>query len=140
MSQPRILVVEDKPADTLLIRMMLTKILGEHHFDVLTDGQAALKFVSDHRSGTLQSEPCVIVVDLHLPKHNGLEVLEAVRLAPALEHISVIILSSVAAPKEVDRVEELGAFYRRKPFDLPEFEELAKFISDVCRGHVAAKA
>ena len=130
------MVVEDNQADTHIIRMMLAKVLGEHHFDVLTDGKSALKFVADHRSGALKPEPCVIVLDLHLPKHNGIEVLEGVRMAPALDHIQVVVISSAATPTEIQRVEELGAFYKEKPFDLREFEELAKFIAEVCRGKI----
>jgi two-component system, chemotaxis family, response regulator Rcp1 len=136
LSLRKILVVEDNQADTLIIRTMLVEILGEHQFDVLTDGQEALKFVADHRSRVLRPEPCVIVIDLHLPKHNGLEVLEAVRMAPALDNIRVIMISSVATPKEVQRIQELSAFYRQKPFGLPEFQELAEFIAQVCRDQI----
>lgn len=118
------------------MRMALGEVMGEHHFEVLSDGEKALVFVANHRSQVLKPEPCVIVIDLHLPKYNGLDVLEAARQAPALEHISVIIVSSAAAPQTVKRIEELGAHYRQKPSQLSEYEDLAKFIAAVCDGNL----
>lgn len=136
MSLARVLVIDDNPAEVELIRIALSKVMGAHRFDVLQDGKAALDFVAQHRLGSLAPDPCVIVLDVNLPKHSGFEVLDAVRSSPALDHISVIVTSSSLRSKERARLEELGAFFREKPSTFTGFEELAEFIADVCRGEL----
>src|SRR5579871_2292415 len=90
----RILVIEDSPADILLLRHALDEHGDEYEIQVLKDGAEALQFVASQRNAKHELHPCVIVLDLHLPKHNGLTVLEAIRQAPALLHLHVVALSS----------------------------------------------
>src|SRR4051812_14799062 len=109
MSLPRILVIEDNPMDVLLLRSNLELTLGENHFEVLSDGAAALSFIFEHRAGMHSPDPCVIVLDLHLPKHNGIEVLTEVRRTPALVHINVVVLSGAIWGKQLEEIRALGA-------------------------------
>jgi CheY-like chemotaxis protein len=137
MSAPRILVIEDNPGDVQLLRHGLSQQNEPYELIVLWDGEAALHFINEQRSGT-STEPCVIVLDLHLPKHDGMEVLRALRRDPILNHISVVMLTSVANPKDETEVRRLGAHFREKPADLSAFLALAEFILELCKSYLQA--
>jgi two-component system response regulator len=110
-----------------------------YRLEILLDGEAAIQFVKEHRSGAREHTPCVVLLDLHLPKYNGLEVLAAIREEPVLTHIHVLVLTSLASAREHDQVSALGAICRTKPADLAEISELGTFIFDLCRNHVAVR-
>ncbi|MEO8097165.1 MAG: response regulator [Acidobacteriota bacterium] len=140
MSLPRILMIEDNDADIMLLQIVLTKELGEHRFEVIPDGQAAIEFIRLHRNGMHEPHPCVIVLDLHLPRHDGLTVLQEVKQAPALNHIHVVVLSSMATPAQQEQIDALGAYFREKPSNLDAFESLAGFIRELCHKSLSATA
>jgi len=75
----RIVVIEDNPADVDLLRYALDRQGEAYELEVLGDGEQALQFVHEHRTGKRDPEPCVIILDLHLPKYDGLEVLRAIK-------------------------------------------------------------
>ena len=130
----KILMIEDNPADVALWQMGLDRCGEEYTLEILPDGEAALKFVAAHRDGLHTPEPCVILLDLYLPKHNGMEVLRAIKDEPALAHIQVVVWTSVASPADVREVERLGAICRQKPGGLAEFEGLALEVLEICKG------
>ena len=134
MSVPTILVIEDNVADVFLIRHFLDEQGEAYLFEVLPDGEAALAFVAEHRSGTRQHEPCVILLDLHLPKYNGIEVLTAIKEEPVLAHIHVVVLTSDASPAERAEISELGGICCFKPSDLEAVNALAVDIMALCKG------
>jgi CheY-like chemotaxis protein len=136
MSIPTILVIEDNPAEIGLLRHALDQLDDGYLLEVLPDGEAALRFVEEHRSGVREPHPCVILLDLYLPKHDGLAVLEAIRREPVLRHISVIVLSGLANPRDQQAVREMGALYRSKPASLDHYVELAAEIIALCKGGV----
>ena len=130
----RIVVVEDSPADVHLLRHALSQHREAFELEVLRDGAEALAFVAAQREFSQELKPCVIVLDLHLPKHDGLVVLEAVRRAPALQHIRVIALSSFASPRAEAEIQSLGVrLYREKPSELDGWITLARDILKICR-------
>ena len=112
MSLPTILVIEDNVADQVLIRIALDELGEPYEFQVLPDGEAALAFVADHRAGRRKHDPCVILLDLHLPKYNGIEVLTAIRGEPILDHIHVFIMTTDISPAQRAQVAELGGLGR----------------------------
>jgi len=65
---------------------------------------------------------------LHLPRYGGIAILHAIRDAPPLEHIKIVVLSGQANPRQEAEMARLGAFYRRKPSTLAEPSELAAEI------------
>ncbi len=98
MSIPTILVIEDNVADQVLLRYALDEMGEPYRFEVLVDGEMALAFIDDHRQGRREHEPCVILLDLHLPKYSGIEVLAAIREEPVLNHIHVFVLTTDISP------------------------------------------
>jgi CheY-like chemotaxis protein len=136
----RILVVDDNTADVKLLRVGLDRHGEEYVLEVLENGEEALRFVRNHREGSLDAEPCVILLDLHLPRYDGIAILEAIKKAPVLAHIQVLILSGLATPGEKDKIANMGAVYRRKPFSLNEYFDLAAEIFAICQNATAVAA
>jgi CheY-like chemotaxis protein len=133
MQRARILVIEDNEADIQLLRLALDQQGEDYELGILSDGEKALRFVHENRTGVREAEPCVILLDLHLPRYDGMAILHAIRDAPALEHIQVVVLSGRANPREEAEIASLGAFYRRKAFTLSELSELAAEIFVICK-------
>lgn len=134
VSIPRILVIEDNLADIFILRHALDTVGEPYVLEVLTDGEAALAFVAEHRDGTREPEPCVILLDLHLPKYNGIEVLTAIRDEPPLSHLHVVVLTSRASPEEENLIANLGGVCCVKPAGLPATIQLAGEVIDLCKG------
>ena len=133
MQPARILVIEDNVGDIGLLRYALDQQQENYELEILKDGANALQFVHEHRTGVREPNPCVIVLDLHLPLYDGMAILRAIREAPALEHIHVIVLSSIASPTQRVEIENLGALYRSKPSELQALVELAAEIIAICK-------
>ena len=129
----RILIIDDNPADIhLLRRALLTQ--GTFHIDTAQDGQEALEFVEHMRRRGLEPVPCVIVLDLHIPKYDGIEVLRAIRQDSELSHVEVVVLTGGASAHERAQIDFLGARFQTKPCRLSDFEELAADLAAICSG------
>jgi two-component system, chemotaxis family, response regulator Rcp1 len=139
MSAPTILVIEDNPSDIFALRYGLDHQEAEYVLQVLPDGDAALSFIAEHRAGIHQPDPCVILLDLYLPKQKCLEVLAALKIEPFLAHIKVIVLTSIASPKEVAQIRELGAVCRLKPARLEQYLELVAQIFELCKQGISPR-
>jgi len=122
-----ILMVEDNPNDAeLTIRALRKKHLANPVF-VAQDGQEALDFLfhqghfSDNESHSL---PKVILLDLKLPKINGLEVLKAIKENEKTKTIPVVVLTSSREDPDVNAAYALGAnSYVVKPVEFDQFIE-----------------
>jgi CheY-like chemotaxis protein len=71
---------------------------------------------------------------LHLPKHDGFEVLRALQQEPVLHHVHVMVVTGVASPEERARLRRMGVEVRTKPADLVGFEGLAAEVIAICEG------
>ena len=135
----RIVVIEDNPADTTLLRHGLDEVGEPYRLEVLKDGEEALRFVRGHCRRASVS-PCLIVLDLHLPHCDGATVLRAIRSEPELAKVAVVVLTCSVSPTEKAEVLGLGVqAYRPKPMDLDETFELARELMDICRNAVASE-
>jgi len=131
-SPHRIVIIEDNPADTVLLRHALDEQSEPYILEVLTDGESALEFIRDH-CHNCRPEPCLIVLDLHLPRYDGATVLRAIRSEPELANVSVVVLTSTASPQDKAEVIALGVeAYRLKPMTFDETLELARELIAIC--------
>ena len=124
-----ILLVEDSPADILIAREALSeaKLLNTIHEAV--DGVEALDFL--HQRGKFASapRPDLILLDLNLPRKNGREVLEEIKLDPDLKTIPVVVLTTSSAEDDILRSYNLHAnCYVVKPVDFHEFIKAVQSI------------
>jgi len=119
-----ILLVEDNPHDLELTLIALAKSQLANEVVVVRDGAEALDYL--HRRGEFAERvlgsPAVILLDLKLPKVDGLEVLKEIRETAALKAIPVVMLTSSKEEQDVVRSYELGVnAYVVKPVDFSEF-------------------
>ncbi len=134
MIVPNILVIEDNIADIELLRLALDRQGEKYELQVLNSGDDAIRFIQEQGTGLLEEpeKPCVILLDLHLPKYDGIAILRAIREAPELAHVHVIVLSGAASPLEQREIAHMGAHYRKKPFGIKQFFELGAEILAIC--------
>ena len=131
-SEPaRILLIEDNTTDAFLIRLALDREQFPYKLTTLDDGAQALAFV--RRKGDAHStQPDLIVMDLHLPKHDGIEILGAIRESVDFFRVPVVILSSSPSPREKNSIVALKAVcFVAKPFNLGEFFNLGSRIKEL---------
>lgn len=129
----RLVLIEDNPAYTALLRQALNEHGEPYTLQVLRDGEAAIEYVMTH-CAVNSAEPCLIILDLHLPRYDGTAVLRTIRSNPTLEHVSVAVLTTAASPGERDEVLQLGVcIYRTKPMRWSETVDLARELIDICK-------
>jgi CheY-like chemotaxis protein len=126
-----ILLAEDNPKD---IELTL-EALGEHnlanHVSVVKDGVEAMEFLrceGKYKSRT-PGNPAVVLLDIKMPRMDGIEVLRAIRNDPALKTLPVVMLTSSREEPDLKRSYELGAnAYVVKPVDFKDFMEAVKQV------------
>ena len=126
-----ILLVEDNPHDLELTLIALERSQLANEVIVVRDGADALDYL--HVRGAFaereHGNPAVVLLDLKLPKVDGLEVLGAIRENPALKSLPVVMLTSSREEQDLVRSYELGVnAYVVKPVD---FKEFVRAISDL---------
>jgi two-component system, response regulator len=117
MSTPtRVLVVEDDSNDVLFLRRALAKRGVDWKVDVASDGEQALKAIS------ADPPPSHVILDLKIPRKNGLEVLGQIRSEPRTRGLRVVVLTSSAEKSDLERATQLGVdLYLIKPVDFSTF-------------------
>jgi CheY-like chemotaxis protein len=127
-----ILQVEDDPNVVFLLERAFAHAGITNPVRVATDGKEAIDYLSaalafdDVRNHPL---PCLVLLDLKLPKLSGLEVLSWIRRQPGLRKLVVVLFSSSLAPAEVEMAYELGAnSFVQKPADFRETAEIAQLL------------
>jgi CheY-like chemotaxis protein len=126
-----ILLVEDNPHDAeLVIRALRNHDLAPHLVH-LPDGQAALDFLfgsGTHRGRDLRKRPKVVLLDLKLPKVDGIEVLRRIRADERTKQLPVVVLTSSREVRDISTAYQLGAnSFIVKPV---EFESFLNVIRD----------
>lgn len=130
MANKQILLVEDNPDDETLTRMALrdNRLLNE--IVVAHDGVEALDYLfgrGAHAGRDLSNMPQVVLLDLKLPKLDGLDVLRALRGDERTKLLPVVILTSSNEEKDLLAGYRLGAnSYVRKPVDFQQFTEAVR--------------
>jgi CheY-like chemotaxis protein len=132
MTDKCILQVEDDEADVFMLQAVFKRTSITNPVHVVTDGEMAIDYLSgnglyaDRQKHPL---PCLVLLDLKMPKVNGLEVLAWIRQQPRLKKLVVVLFSSSAQPADIDRAYELGAnSYIEKPPNLERTLEMAQFF------------
>ena len=127
-----ILLVEDNASDAEMTIRALKKTTLTNNLLHVKDGAQALDFVfceGDHNHRSIESQPKVIMLDLKMPKVNGLEVLARIKSDPRTREIPVVVLTSSKEDPDIKKCYELGVnSYVVKPV---EFEDFYKAVSDL---------
>jgi CheY-like chemotaxis protein len=127
-----ILLVEDNPAHAALVIRSLQRDRSDHNLIAVDDGDAALDYLrgrgayADHDAA---HKPLLVLLDLRLPRRDGLEVLAEIKNDPKLEDVPVVVLTTSGADADVRRAYQLGAnSYLVKP---TAFARLGDLLTDV---------
>ncbi|MGH9666604.1 MAG: response regulator [Bryobacteraceae bacterium] len=129
-----VLLVEDNPADVLLVREALEEHFVKAEVFVVNDGQKAIDFIDDADAGT-GPRPQFVILDLNLPKKSGHEVLRHIRGTRTLADLRVIVLSSSDAPRDREAMAGLGLVqYIRKPSSLEDLAAVGVLLERLLAG------
>jgi two-component system response regulator len=125
-----ILLVEDNPDDAELTLRALRQEKLANNVEVARDGEEALDYVfcrGQHAGREFNHQPRLVLLDLKLPKVDGLEVLRQMKSDPRTQTIPVVILTSSREEKDLVNSYKLGVnAYIQKPVDFDQFRETVK--------------
>lgn len=120
-----ILLVEDDRIDAMTVGRALKELKVKNMLEVVNNGEEALKYLREEKNGT----PALILLDINMPKMNGIEFMRAMKEDSHLRRIPVVVLTT--SREDQDRIEsfDLGAAgYMIKPVDYMQFVETMRAI------------
>jgi two-component system response regulator len=130
--QVEILLVEDNPDDVELTLHALRKEKLANSIQVARDGEEALEFLfcsGNHADRSFEQPPRLVLLDLKLPKVDGMEVLKRLKADPRTKAIPVVILTSSKEERDLINGYGLGAnSYIQKPVDFEQFRDTIKNV------------
>ena len=124
---PPILLVEDNPMDLDLTLRAFNKKKLANEIQVARDGEEALAFMLRWEAG--EALPAVILLDINMPKINGLEVLRQLKAHERFRRIPVVVLTSSREDRDLKTAYDLGVnSYIEKPVSFTKFMEVVEHI------------
>jgi CheY-like chemotaxis protein len=124
-----ILLVEDSQVDIDLTLMAFSRINFEKPVQIVRDGAETLEIIDQWKKGI--PLPYLVLLDINIPKVNGLEVLHAIKSSAKTRHIPVVMLTSSTNEADLRTAYEYGAnSYIIKPVDFEEFKTLTMILCD----------
>ncbi len=132
MSTKTILLIEDNPDDQELMRLAFARSQVRHNLVIVSDGFEALEYLLGEGRYSARDNtemPALILLDLNLPRINGIEVLRRIRAHPQTQLLPVVILSSSNEPQDIiDSYINGCNSYIRKPI---YFTQLQNFVTEI---------
>jgi len=132
VDRPIVLLVEDNLDHARLVMRGFAKHCVANEVRHVEDGEAALDYLfrrGDYADPETSPAPTIVLLDLRLPRLDGLQVLQEIKHSP-LKDIPVIILTTSSGEQDIAKAYEYRAnSYLVKPIDFPE---LTKMIDDIC--------
>lgn len=126
-----ILLVEDNLADIRLTEEVINQSQIVSNLDVVKDGVEAINFLKRIGKYAKVNKPDLILLDLNLPKKNGLEVLKEIKGDDHLKRIPIIVLTISGAEEDLMKAYDLHAnCLINKPIDVNDFYRIMKIIED----------
>lgn len=126
--EPVILLVEDSDFDVQLLQHAFRKAGLNRPLQVVRDGVEAMSYllgVGEYADREASPAPSVLLIDLNMPRFNGLEFLTWLRTQPDLQHLLVVVLTGTARQQDIDIAYRMGAkSYLVKPTEADEFQAL----------------
>lgn len=120
-----ILLVEDDQVDALTVKRVLQQIKVGNRLDIVKDGEEALTFLRDPANG----KPGIILLDLNMPRMNGIEFLKIAKKDDNLKMIPVVVLTTSKGDQDKVDSFNLGvAGYMIKPVEYQKFLEILTTI------------
>jgi CheY-like chemotaxis protein len=131
MNSINVLLVEDDEGDALIIREAFEYYKIRNELNVVTDGEAAMQFLRQAGPYAGMPRPGLILLDVNLPRRNGLQVLAELKQDPDLLVIPVVMLTTSRAEEDILRSYALHAnAFVTKPVDFEHFIDAIRQIDD----------
>jgi len=125
-------LVEDNPADALMVRRAMEANNVQANLMVREDGEAGFNYLAQLDSDPSIPCPVMLLLDLNLPLQSGADLLKYVRESTRYKTIPVVILTSSDSPADREKVARLGANrYFLKPISYHEFLTLGEMINEL---------
>jgi CheY-like chemotaxis protein len=132
-----VLLVEDDPGDVLLVREAFQDNKVGNLLSVVNDGVEAMQYVRGEGPYANAVRPDLILLDLNMPRKNGIEVLEEIKGDARLSMIPIVVLTTSEAEEDIVRAYKLHAnAYITKPVDFEQFTRIVHQIDDFFIGLV----
>ncbi|MEW6125678.1 MAG: response regulator [Acidobacteriota bacterium] len=132
-----ILLVEDSPTDALLTREAFDHCPLNHHLHHVENGADALAYLRRENGYASRSRPDLILLDLNLPRKNGIEVLREIKNEAQLASIPVVVLTTSQDEADIVTAYDLHAnCYITKPVEFDELVAVARAIGEFWFGVV----
>lgn len=126
-----ILLIEDNPDDEALALRAISKNAIGNPIVVARDGVEAIDYLFGGNTKAVHDLPAIVLLDLKLPRIDGLEVLRRIRADERTALIPVVILTTSSEPRDVEQAYQLGAnSYIRKPVDYQAFVQTVATLID----------
>jgi len=136
-----ILLAEDSRVDVQVLQRCLRAVPFPYHLTVVSDGEAALAFLQRHAPYTVAPTPGLILLDVHLSKKSGWDVLRWVRAQAALSHIPVVMLTGAFAPFYQEQRDKLRpTLCLPKPPTVEEYRALVQVCQELVSQHPLSPA
>jgi len=120
-----ILLVEDDMVDAMTVRRALKELQVTNPLTIRGNGEEALEFLNDPAN----EMPCIILLDLNMPRMNGIDFLKVIKQKENLRSIPVVVLTTSKADQDVGSTYDLSiAGYMVKPIDYRQFVEKLESI------------
>ena len=117
-----VLLVEDSPGDVWLTKEALRQGSTRKNISVVNNGEQGIDFLRRRGAYSNAPRPDLVLLDLNLPRRDGIEVLREVKTDPDLRTITVVVLTTSEAPVDINAAYDLNAnCYVVKPVDLEQF-------------------
>jgi len=127
-----ILLVEDEDAHAVIVKRNLNDFKLANKINHVKDGQAALDYLyqrNEYDDPLSSPRPELILLDLRLPKVDGLEVLKTIKTDPELMRIPVVVMTTSSAEKDITQAyDNYANSYLVKPLDLEQFMPMLESI------------
>jgi len=125
-----ILLVDDSTADAYLTKLALTEVLPNIHVYVAEDGEQALQYLVQTDDYQTAVHPDLILLDLNMPRLDGLSFLRLIKALPEYQATPVIILTTSNWSRDIDQAYQLGALkYFTKPANWQDYVALGSAIA-----------
>ena len=132
--QAVILLAEDREDDIHLVRRAFKMAFLTNPLQVVRDGEECIAYLSGTDKYSNRAEyplPALLLLDLKMPRRNGFEVLEWIRLHPGLRRLRVVVLTTSSSLHDVNRAYQLGAnSFLVKPTDFESVVRLVSLLKD----------
>jgi len=126
-----VLLVDDDPGDTLMIREAFEHNKVNNALDCVADGVQAMQYLRREGEYANAPRPDLVLLDLNLPRKDGREVLAEIKSDPELTTIPVVVLTTSHAEEDVLKSYQLHAnAYVTKPVDFERFIEVVRQIDE----------